>query len=349
MSVEDDTVDFDLYGNDDEKETPQPPQSVLLQETAVDDDLHDVTTDPSATIDGAVKPVSQSDSYERSQSLKRKASEEVHTHQSEQATDARTLDQGAQAALKLSELQWWISEEDLRGYCAQAKAESELLELAFGEHKINGKSKGEAYLEFSSPQAAGIVKREFEKANAEIEASGDSNGPLGKHKVSVWYTAPGNPFKARDTGGKKEMNTNGRFNGHQHGGYNHYQNNRGGYGRGRANFAGSRGGGNTGGGQWSSGQQQNSNFANPMMNGFGNMGFGGFGNMDMNAAAMMSSMMGMAGMGMMPQMMANRGGANMMTRGGGLGGRGGHMSSDGLQQGGYNNQGWDQNKKPRKE
>lgn len=360
MSAEDETFDIDLYGDEPEGE-----------DLAHREDQHDTQDDTHATRDStATVQHSQNGSQEltddggqqsqvksintastqsnseasttqsSSQGVKRKATDDAGENAAPQQHDERPLDQGAQVSLKLTELQWWTTEEDLRYFCAQSNTEAELVEIAFGEHKQNGKSKGEAYLEFTSPQAAGMAKRQIEKANAEVEVGGKTN-VVGKTKISVWYTAPGNPFKVREGQSKKDV-SGGKYN--QQGAYNNY--NRGGFAGGRG-----RGGYNArGGGQWSNQNANNSNtYNNGMMGGFGNMGFNSFPGMAMNQNAMMSNMMAgagfnMAAMGMgIPGMMNARGGANMMNRGGWNGGM-----AQGYQQASFG-QGWDSNKKPRKE
>src|SRR6201996_7911019 len=88
-----------------------------------------------------------------------------------ETSDERPIDHGATNALMISELHWWTTEDDIRGWTNEAGAEDELRDLTFSEHKVNGKSKGlvagiiaccvlltlsysQVYLEFSSPQAA---------------------------------------------------------------------------------------------------------------------------------------------------------------------------------------------------
>lgn len=56
--------------------------------------------------------------------------------------DMREIDQGATTSIKLSELQWWTTEDEIRGWANQAGAEDQLREITFNEHKVNGKSKG---------------------------------------------------------------------------------------------------------------------------------------------------------------------------------------------------------------
>jgi hypothetical protein len=66
-----------------------------------------------------------------SQGMKRKNSPNDHH-----------VDSGATLALMVSDLHWWITEDDVRGWVNKAGAEDELNEVTFSEHKVNGKSKG---------------------------------------------------------------------------------------------------------------------------------------------------------------------------------------------------------------
>jgi hypothetical protein len=58
--------------------------------------------------------------------------------------DDRPMDPGATAALMINDVNWWVSEEDIRGWANQSGCEDELNEVTFNEHKVNGKSKGYA-------------------------------------------------------------------------------------------------------------------------------------------------------------------------------------------------------------
>jgi hypothetical protein len=59
-----------------------------------------------------------------------------------EGSDDRPVDPGATTALMVSELNWWNTDDDIRGWVRQAGCESELKDITFSEHKINGKSKG---------------------------------------------------------------------------------------------------------------------------------------------------------------------------------------------------------------
>lgn len=61
---------------------------------------------------------------------------------SEEDGDDRPIDSSATSAVMISELNWWTTDDDIRGWLRQADAESEVKDLTFSEHKVNGKSKG---------------------------------------------------------------------------------------------------------------------------------------------------------------------------------------------------------------
>lgn len=62
-------------------------------------------------------------------------------------SDERRIDAGATNALMLSDLHWWTTEDDIRGWANEADAEDELKDITFSEHKVNGKSKGSVTLD----------------------------------------------------------------------------------------------------------------------------------------------------------------------------------------------------------
>jgi hypothetical protein len=56
--------------------------------------------------------------------------------------DDRLVDPSSTNAIQITELHWWVTEDDLRGWCANAGCEDVVREITFNEHKVNGKSKG---------------------------------------------------------------------------------------------------------------------------------------------------------------------------------------------------------------
>ncbi|RMZ88727.1 hypothetical protein DV736_g4041, partial [Chaetothyriales sp. CBS 134916] len=94
---------------------------------------------------------------------------------------------GGTNALLVSDLHWWTSEDDLRGWVNEAGAEHDLRDISFNEHKVNGKSKGQAYLEFDSSQSASAAKHRIESL---------TEGPNNTRSFSVsFHATTNNPFK----------------------------------------------------------------------------------------------------------------------------------------------------------
>lgn len=59
-----------------------------------------------------------------------------------EGSDERAIDPGATTAILISDLHWWNTDDDIRGWVNQAHCEDELKDITFSEHKVNGKSKG---------------------------------------------------------------------------------------------------------------------------------------------------------------------------------------------------------------
>ncbi|KAG8168312.1 hypothetical protein KVR01_004001 [Diaporthe batatas] len=261
--------------------------------------------------------------------------------------DDRPVDPGATAALLISELQWWNTEDEIRNWVHEAECEEELKEITFSEHKVNGKSKGQAYVELASSQAATATKRHIDSLFGS-DTSGSGHGQQ-RHPNVSYHAQGNNPFKtlpkdapqrARENagrgapGGPGNFNNNiGQANSFQASGSGGFQ---GGFrgGRGGYNRGGMRGGFNANYGNSNMGAFNNNMgaFNNPMGGGFGGPGFnrgggmgrgtpgmggpmrGGRGGMMGNPGGMPMGMGGMPmGMGAMPPM-----GMNMMGPMGGF-------------------------------
>ena len=74
--------------------------------------------------------------------LPRQAPQEQGLGKENGDTDDRFVDPNASTALLVSDLQWWVNDDDIRGWANQCRCEDELEEITFSEHKVNGKSKG---------------------------------------------------------------------------------------------------------------------------------------------------------------------------------------------------------------
>ncbi|KAK9240383.1 hypothetical protein V1525DRAFT_395794 [Lipomyces kononenkoae] len=147
--------------------------------------------------------------------------------------DNRPVDPNATTALSVSELDWWTTEEEVRGWAADADVEYELKDVTFNEHKANGKSRGAVFMEFISPQATTAVKSLLESSTKYIP---------------IFYNASNNPFRmvpkdpipraSREMGGTQMAGGMARGGMRGRGGYS-MQGGRGGYtGRGGANMGG---------------------------------------------------------------------------------------------------------------
>ncbi|KAF2150352.1 hypothetical protein K461DRAFT_280375 [Myriangium duriaei CBS 260.36] len=256
--------------------------------------------------------------------------------------DSRPVAPGATSALKLSELQWYTTEDEIRGWANQAKAEDELNEITFSEHKINGKSKGEAFVDLQSPQAATAMKWHLDQMIKDQPAA---------KKMTVTFAPPEhNPYKthAKDASTRNRDNTKDRpVNSYNHQSYNNtaqtgFRGGRGNYNRGAFHNQ-SRGGFNN---THNNGQLgMGGGFGG--MNNMGGMGMGNFNNMSFNRGSFHGNRGGRGGMmggnmGMMPNMgmggMGGMGGMNMgMGMDMGMGGMG-NMGFGGFPQGQFNQQ-----------
>ncbi|WQF89534.1 Putative RNA recognition motif domain, nucleotide-binding alpha-beta plait domain superfamily [Colletotrichum destructivum] len=193
--------------------------------------------------------------------------------------DDRPVDPGATTALMISDLNWWNTDDDIRGYARAAHCEDEMKDITFSEHKVNGKSKGQAYVEFTTQQAATAAKHA-------LEATDGGQGVPKKHQVT--YSNPHvNPFRtlpkdAPNRAGKEQGSrpgSNYNSQGPPMGGGEFRGN---GY-RGRGGFNGPRGGMNQGGfnrnfsGGMGGGFNNNNNMGGGFNNGMGGGNFGGGG------------------------------------------------------------------------
>ncbi|EYE96138.1 RNA-binding protein [Aspergillus ruber CBS 135680] len=268
----------------------------------------------------------------------------------------RPTDPDATTALLISDLFWWTTDDDIRGWVNEAGVEDELKDVTFSEHKVNGKSKGQAFIEFTTIQAATAAKHKIETVNATGQTP---------RKHSLTYTSPHmNPFRtlpkdapmrkdnqARSASGFNTPAPNMNFGMNNMGG--------GGGGGGGGGFRGGRGGFNNRG-NMNNNMGFNRNFQNPMggfqaapmvggfqpnpMGGMQNYGFnnrgnmmgggmrGGPGGMRGRGGAMAGpNMMGMPAMNPMGGMGMNPMGGGMNPMMGGMGGNMGMQGQGGFQ------------------
>lgn len=140
MAAQEDNFEIDIYGDGDDYqgEEQQVEQTTEQQEEVQNSNSgdHKVQQEQKDTMDHKTEDTKQSSAT----TLKRK-----------EGIDERPMDVGATAALTVSELHWWINDDDIRGWANQCSCEDELKEITFSEHKVNGKSKGFVKFNFGIP------------------------------------------------------------------------------------------------------------------------------------------------------------------------------------------------------
>ncbi|KAL4924870.1 RNA-binding protein [Aspergillus undulatus] len=320
MATEDDNFDIDIYGdgsgynaNDQgdykqEDDMKQEDTDLILDAPDHNQNSGNASTTDSGTIQEQPTPATNGGSVTHSDTTNQQQMQKDTTPQQgvkRKELDDRPVDPDATPALLISELHWWTTDDDIRGWVREAGCEDELKDVTFSEHKVNGKSKGQAFLEFTSLPASSASKHQIDSLTA--------TGQNGR-KFVVHYTSPGpNPFRTlpKDNPMRKDnARASGGFNSPNQNNANFGMGNMGGGG-----FRGGRGGGfnNRGGMSNMGGGYVNRNFQNPM---------GGFNN-PMGAGGFQGNPMGMGNYGF-----GNRGGmmgGNMRGGPGGMRGRGGGM------------------------
>ncbi|KAF2757503.1 hypothetical protein EJ05DRAFT_476756 [Pseudovirgaria hyperparasitica] len=335
--ADEDQFDIDIYGDDGNQDYNQEGQADSAG-PATDGETMTDTTQPDAPTNGASNENSHAKQDEGQQAntqsvstatqqiastgegagqnqvqLPKHAPIQQGTKRKEGADD-RPMDPGATSALLIQELHWWSTEDDIRGWANQAECEDELKDITFNEHKVNGKSKGQVYVEMQTAQAATALKHK-------IESFGD--GQQHVRKPIVTFNPPHiNPYKTlpKDVPNRKDYKQDSRGGGNFGAGRGGFQN-RGGFNNNRGNMNN-----NFQSRNFTPPMGMNQNFNNPMSFN-NNMGAGNFGG-NFNRGGMMGG--GMRG-GM--QNNRGRGGMSGMTMGAGMNNMGG-MGMNAMNMGG---------------
>jgi hypothetical protein len=162
--ADDDNFDIDIYGEDEHNDVTtqqdatltDPPASTNTNAATSNGVEHvntengdqtakqeqsDEATNGDAQHDQSVQQIASTGGA-AGQDVPRQAPQQQGTKRKQGEDDDRPTDPGATAALMINDINWWISEEDIRGWANQSGCEDELTEVTFNEHKVNGKSKG---------------------------------------------------------------------------------------------------------------------------------------------------------------------------------------------------------------
>ncbi|KAL1935202.1 hypothetical protein VTP01DRAFT_4342 [Rhizomucor pusillus] len=87
------------------------------------------------------------------------------------------------SAFYLGEVAWYVTDEDIKAPLVAAGLASELNDLTFQEHKVNGKSRGVCYLEFPNAEVAAQAKEVYDR------------NMIDNKWVITRFTTAQNPFK----------------------------------------------------------------------------------------------------------------------------------------------------------
>lgn len=159
MATEDDNFDIDIYGdgggfnandggdakqeNDDlELDIPEPEPQTTTNSTST----HPSSHLPSSSSHHQTKPSQPTQTTNGDHTMSQPSTDQdvstaPHGVKRKEYED-QASDPDATTALMISDLFWWTTDDDIRGWVNMAHVEDQLKEVSFNEHKVNGKSKG---------------------------------------------------------------------------------------------------------------------------------------------------------------------------------------------------------------
>lgn len=161
MAAEEDNFDIDIYGDGGDDDVNEEPEDGMKAEETSDQSLqptepslsgvyHPSTNGQAADSDVKIEhegndvaqKIASTDESGPDQVQLPKQAPQTQGLKRKDGPDDRYVDPGATTALFVSELHWWVNDDDVRGWANQSQCEDELEDITFSEHKVNGKSKG---------------------------------------------------------------------------------------------------------------------------------------------------------------------------------------------------------------
>ena len=169
MASEEDNFDIDIYGDGGDGEEFKSDNQATGDVKAESDDVivddgaeqsgHDATSSMKLEMDSqghvdsnrdhvgqsgtnGTQPISTADGPAQDQMEIPKQAPQEQGVMRKDGSDERPIDPNATNALLISDLHWWSTDDDIRGWVNQSECEDELKDITFSEHKVNGKSKG---------------------------------------------------------------------------------------------------------------------------------------------------------------------------------------------------------------
>jgi hypothetical protein len=145
--AEEDNFDIDIYG--DLENDPSAPKKEETTTTITTSNGPLKAQNKGYQEDASMTETQESVTVTNSQPISRQDTPIAGSNGGTPSLKRKEPDSGSQppvgmSALQIADLNWWTTEDEIRGWIQSAGFEHELKELTFNEHKANGKSKGYA-------------------------------------------------------------------------------------------------------------------------------------------------------------------------------------------------------------